>query len=635
MCGIAGLVGGAPANRRELTERMLDLVAHRGPDGSGISCEDGVVLGHRRLSIIDLSEAGHQPMEWGERYVVTYNGEIYNHVELRRELELLGYRFASHSDTEVILAAYDRWGVACLDRFNGMWAFALYDRVRRTLFLARDRFGVKPLYYWVGPDDLFAFGSEIKQFVGLPGWSARLNGQRAYDQLNWGVTDHTEETLFAGAHQILPGHYVVLELPAAPQWIAQARGRGGKINLTQWYKLTPAAFDGDFHEAATRLRELLEDSVRLRLRADVSVGSCLSGGLDSSSIVCLMNRALEREGVPYRQNTFSACSTISKYDESSYIEQVVKQTGVISHRTYPALEDLFPALDAITWHQDEPFGSTSIFAQWNVFALAKAQAVKVMLDGQGADEQLAGYHAFFAPRFASLFRSLRWLELIHDMKATKLQHGYDERFALKQIAKTLLPTRLKNMARRTFGAIHNTPAWLSLEKLGAAQGNPFVDGGSHDSVLQMSTEQLLRSNLPMLLHWEDRNSMAHSVEARLPFLDYRLVEFALGLPDDYKLSRGVTKRVMRASMEGILPEQVRMRMDKMGFVTPEEVWLRERAPDQFRRAMRESIDASEGIVTPDAQHLLDDMISGRTPFTFSVWRLVSFGAWMRRFGVRA
>lgn len=614
---------------------MIDRIAHRGPDGEGVFCDGVVALGHRRLSIVDLSSAGRQPMAWADRYVVTYNGEIYNHIELREELQREGYRFESHSDTEVILAAYDFWGQDCLRRFNGMWAFALYDRRAQTLFLARDRFGVKPLYYWQGADGALAFGSEIKQFVDLPGWAARLNGQRAYDFLNWGVTDHTHETLFDGVHQVLAGHYAVLDLT---QFASGARAGGVPargLDLKCWYRLAPAVFDGDFAQASVRLRELLEDSIRLRLRADVPVGSCLSGGLDSSSIVCLMKRQLEREGTAFQQHTFSACSTIGKYDESPHIDNVVAATGVASHRTYPMLKDLFPALSAVTWHQDEPFGSTSIFAQWNVFGLAAQQGIKVMLDGQGADEQLAGYHSFFAPRFATLFRSARWLELLREVRAAGPHHGYGAVFAAKQIGKSLVPRGLRDLARRASGSIHNAPAWLSLDRLGAVAGHPFADGGAHESVQAMSIEQLVRSNLPMLLHWEDRNSMAHGVEARLPFLDYRFVEFALGLPDAYKLSRGVTKRVMREAMHGVLPESVRMRMDKMGFVTPEEVWMREQAPDQFRRAMRDAIDVSGGIITPAALSMLEDVIAGRTPFSFTAWRLVSFGAWMQRFDVRA
>lgn len=634
MCGIAGLVGATSDVRRALITKMIDRIAHRGPDGEGVFCDETVALGHRRLSIVDLSAAGHQPMQMADRYVITYNGEIYNHIELRAELQREGYRFVSHSDTEVILAAYDRWGPECLDRFNGMWAFALYDRHARTLFLARDRFGVKPLYYWHGADGMFAFASEIKQFVDLPGWSARINGQRAYDYLNWGVTDHTHETLFDGVYQVLPGHFALLDLSRFARMSDRAGAAEGAITLTQWYRLNAAAFEGDFALASDRLRELLEDSVRLRLRADVPVGSCLSGGLDSSSIVCLMKRQLEGEGGAYQQHTFSACSKIDKYDESRHIDRVVADTGVVSHRVYPALEELFPALSALTWHQDEPFGSTSIFAQWNVFGLASKQRIKVMLDGQGADEQLAGYHSFFAPRFASLFRSARWLELVREVRAAGPHHGYNGIFAAKQIGKSLLPRPLKDFARRASGAIHNTPEWLSLDRLGATAGEPFRDGRAHESMREMSIEQLVRSNLPMLLHWEDRNSMAHGVEARLPFLDYRFVEFALGLPDEYKLSQGVTKRVMRQAMQGILPESVRMRMDKMGFVTPEEVWLREQAPDQFRRAMDEAIDGSGGIITPAARTLIESMIAGQTPFSFTAWRLVSFGAWMQRFDVR-
>lgn len=634
MCGIAGLVGATSDVRRALITKMIERIAHRGPDGEGTFCDETVALGHRRLSIVDLSAAGHQPMQMADRYVITYNGEIYNHIELRAELQRDGYRFVSHSDTEVILAAYDRWGPQCLDRFNGMWAFALYDRHARTLFLARDRFGVKPLYYWHGLDGMFAFASEIKQFVDLPGWSARVNGQRAYDYLNWGVTDHTHETLFDGVYQVLPGHFALLDASRFTRTSGRTGAAEGAIALTQWYRLSAAAFEGDFALASDRLRELLEDSIRLRLRADVPVGSCLSGGLDSSSIVCLMKRQLEREGGAYQQHTFSACSTIGKYDESRHIDKVIAETGVESHRTYPALDDLFPALSDLTWHQDEPFGSTSIFAQWSVFGLASKQGIKVMLDGQGADEQLAGYHSFFAPRFATLFRSMKWLELIREVRAAGPHHGYNGIFAAKQIGKSLLPRALRDFARRSSGAIHNTPSWLSLDRLGAVASNPFGDGGAHESMRSMSIEQLVRSNLPMLLHWEDRNSMAHGVEARLPFLDYRFVEFALGLPDEYKLSQGVTKRVMRQAMQGILPESVRMRMDKMGFVTPEEVWLREHAPDQFRRAMDAAIDVSGGIITPAARTLIESMIAGQTPFSFTAWRLVSFGAWVQRFDVR-
>jgi len=568
------------------------------------------------------------------RLWITYNGEIYNYVELRDELRTQGHSFASQSDTEVILAAYRQWGKACLARFNGMFAFVLVDRAMRTLFAARDRFGVKPLYYWMSPQGLVAFGSEIKQFTVLPGWQPRLNGQRAYDFLNWGLLDHTDETLFDGVFQLRGGEAMDLEIGGNS---SGAVVPGGRLPVNRWYELPQHRFKGTLAEAGQEFKRLLTDSVRLRLRADVPVGSCLSGGLDSSSIVCVMNGLLREKDAHTMQRTFSACSTVKQFDEREFIHEVIRQTAADAHYVYPGLDDLFGTLDRITWHQDEPFGSTSIFAQWLVFRLARENGVKVMLDGQGADEQLAGYHNYFAPRFGSLLRGMRWLTLWQEIRATNNLHGYTLLWGLKQSLNNVLPEALRQPLRRLAGKPGDVAPWLDMHRLGAVPRDPFLEAETAKavSVRAMSHSQIRATALPMLLHWEDRDSMAHSIEARVPFLDYRLVEFVLGLPDDYKIAGGVTKRVLREGMLGVLPEKVRTRRDKLGFVTPEEVWLREEGAALFRRALRKGVETSGGILKPDVIVLLENMVAGRLPFNFLIWRLISFGAWMRVFSVRA
>lgn len=670
MCGISAIYSPRFGLEAGLLRAVQQAVRHRGPDDEGVVCFEGagwtplarggpdtphavyastlpyapmhapvpdgtrLALTHRRLSILDLTASGHQPMCSADRACwIVYNGEIYNYLELREELKALGHAFVSQSDTEVILAAYRAWGRDCVTRLNGMFAFVLFDRVRKRLFAVRDRFGVKPLYYWVSPAGFVALASEIKQFTVLPGWSPKVNGQRAYDFLNWALQDHTDETLFEGVFQLRGGEALDLDLgDAAPA----AGAPGGRLPTYRWYELRPGSFRGSLAEAAREFQRLFTDSVRLRLRSDVPVGSCLSGGLDSSSIVCVMNALLRESGAHELQKTFSACSTVKRFDERDYIEEVVRHTATDAHYVYPALEELFGALDRITWHQDEPFGSTSIYAQWHVFRLAAGNQIKVMLDGQGADEELAGYHDYFAAHFGSLLRRLRWRALWSEIRSAQHRHGYSGQWGLRLALNNVLPERIRQPLRRIAGKPRVETPWLDMGRLGAAPRDPFLEAGAAKavSVRALSRAQLVASSLPKLLHFEDRDSMAHSVEARVPFLDYRLVEFVLGLPDDYKISGGETKRVLREGMRGTLPERVRTRVDKLGFVTPEEVWLREDGTDLFRQALRGAIDASAGIINDGTLALLEEIIGGRRPFSFLPWRLISFGAWMRVFSAR-
>jgi asparagine synthase (glutamine-hydrolysing) len=668
MCGIAGILSRQAGHFRSIGPMNASL-RHRGPDdegyvlitSTGVVCLGGpdtppeaarsampyrvagrldqagepsgpfLALAHRRLSILDLSPLGHQPMSFQGRYWITYNGEIYNYRELRRELEGEGYAFVSRTDTEVVLAAYARWGIDCLNRFNGMWAFGLYDNVKQVLFLARDRFGVKPLYYWRGEDGMWAFASEIKAFTGLPGWRPRLNGQAAHDFLIASLQDHSAETLFAGVFQVEPGHYMRLD---CPEWFGRGVGMGQeKPAIQRWYQLRPSPFAGTFDEAAGRFRDLFANAVEVRLRSDVPVGSCLSGGLDSSSIVCVARRLLLERQSSQAQKTFSACSEIKRFDERDYVEQVVAVTGVEAHYVYPAWGGLFAELERLVWHQDEPFATTSIYAQWRVFGCAREASIKVMLDGQGADELLFGYPNFFRAFFCGLIRSGRAVQAWREVMARRGQWGGAASSYMRAVTDAAIPLSWQRSFRRS-ARRGGKKEWLGCPPLNAVFPGPLAERfRCHRSARELSLELLRGAHLQMLLHWEDRNSMGQGIEARVPFLDYRLVEFLLGLPDDFKIRQGTTKAVLRQGMSGLVPDGVLARRDKMGFVTPEEIWVRQTGTAQFRQVLGEAVEASRGVLTSKALTSLEDVIEGRQAYDSHIWRMISFGIWMRRFGV--
>lgn len=667
MCGVAALISAGSPVALSWGRAMADAVAHRGPDGEGyaifgaglerVSTSGGpstplsflssdhaylpqelapdpsgrgaVVLGHRRLAIVDLSAAGHQPMSYrGRRFWITYNGEVYNHVELREELARLGHRFASRSDTEVILAAYAEWGEACLDKFNGMFAFVMVDRERRRVFAARDRFGVKPLYLWRSQAGFLAFASEVKQFSVLPGWRARVNGQRAYDFLAWGLSEHTEETMFHGVKQLRGGQCMSFELdslrPGSPLPVPR-----------RWYDLNPRPWRGNYATACESFAALLEDAVRLRLRSDVPVGSCLSGGLDSSAIVCLVHRLLSKENGHAGQQTFTAYSDVARLDERPFANAVIAQTGATSHEVRPEPAGLLESLHQLAWHMDEPYGSTSMYAQWRVFEAAGASGIKVMLDGQGADEALAGYPVFWGSLISGLLRKGKIIAAMREAGALNRGRASAGWMAIAQALQLTLPEGLRRRVRELRDGGTYAPRWLDCQRLGAKVGDPFAvaAGSFRSSVRALSLAQLTTLNLPMLLHWEDRNSMAHSVEARVPYLDYRLVEFCTGLPDAFRLGDAWTKRILRDALRELLPPSVRERRDKIGFETPEVAWMRDNV-GAFRGVMARAVEASQGVIdAAHAERLITDVAEGRTRQAYLPWRLIAFGTWAERFSV--
>jgi len=600
MCGIAGqfALNGGEANAA-LVGAMAGRLAHRGPDGEGSYFSGPIGLAHRRLAIIDLSDEGRQPMgnEDGSLQIV-FNGEIYNYLELREELSAAGHRFASATDTEVILHAYEEWGRDCLVRFNGMWAFALWDGRRRELFCARDRLGVKPFYYAVAGGS-FLFASEIKALLAHPDVGRVPNGRMLLAFLAWGVADHTAGTMYDGIFQLPPAHAVVVSEEGAGE---PERYWDFEVNPT------PGGSPDD-ETAARRVRDLLTDAVRLRLRSDVPVGTCLSGGIDSSTVTALINellRAENPESVGNRQKTFSVCFDNPLFDESRHIDAVVAATGVDSRRTTPDTVGLWEDIERLLYMQDEPFASLSIYAQYCVMRLAREE-VKVVLDGQGADEQLAGYIAYQAPYIRGLLRSGEILAALREGIGSVWHHRSFFSWAARQFQ-------------------------VRSERRGLLRGSaPEVlrYAGSLDEVLK---REIVASNLPLLLHWEDRNSMAFSIEARVPFLDYRLVEYLAGLPLDQKVRRGVTKYVLRRVIRGLVPDAIRCRMDKMGFVTPEEVWMKnELAPHIF-----ELFSTPEFAERPywDAERVLEnyrEFLEGKSAYSTEFWRIACAELWLRQF----
>jgi asparagine synthase (glutamine-hydrolysing) len=598
MCGLAGVVDLERPPDRAATERMLDELAHRGPDGRGVFAADGVCLGHLRLAILDLSDAGLQPMQDGELQLL-HNGEIYNYIELRDELRAHGHRFSTGTDSEVILAAYREWGEDCVERFNGMWAFVIWDASRRTLFCSRDRLGVKPFYYRLDGDRL-AFASEPWP---LARGRANLGPVRAY--LEHGYLDQGEDTFFDGVLRLLPGHSLTF-------------GPGG-LRRRRYWSLEPSEPPAD---PVAAVRETFLDAVRLQLRSDVPVGTCLSGGIDSSAIAVAVAHAGHEH-----QKTVTAYFEDAGFDERPYARAVVERTGAEAHWVTFDADDLVNDLPAIVGAQGEPFGSTSICAGWYVMREARSAGLTVMLDGQGGDEILAGYRASFGYRLSDLLREGRLAEATRELRAFASVHG--PRWAGVALATPHVPERVRLAARSRLRGSATLVA-AGLREAGMPENG---SGALFPDRLRRQLQLLLtRRGLPELLRYEDRNSMAHSLEARVPLLDHRLVELAFSLPGDELIRRGETKSVLRRALADLLPPAVAARRDKLGFVTPEARFLRGAlgglAADVFAsQSFRERglVDAGAAVRRLE-RHRRGDLHAG-----MELWRALNLELWARRF----
>ena len=543
MCGISGIIS-KKRIEKDIIEPMTDTIIHRGPDGFGYYYGEKFVFGHRRLSIVDLSDAGHQPMQNLNRYVITFNGEVYNHLELRKELEKNGYVFQSHTDTEVIMASYDFWGVDCLNKFNGMWAFVIHDRLKDKYFMSRDRFGKKPFYYYKDQEK-FIFGSEIKVILAHPDVESKPNLKFLDSYVQNGAKEYIKETAFENIFRFDFSSYFEGSLEDIFENFEQNKFWEIKPNLSH------EKFDEEkAKEYAKQYYELLEDAVRIRLRADVKVGSALSGGLDSSSIVYLVNKLLKEQDKEELQETFSSVyksDGTQECDESYFIDIMALKLGVHSNQIEPKEDEIPSQIEKMIWHLENP-PDNSLMSSWHTFKLVASTDVKVTLDGQGADEQLGGY----LPYLLNYISSLSIVDMFSQAKKC-LQIPNSSKYVFVGLClglyrvlfgKKFLKFTIKNIFKRDFETNLN-------KKLG-------ID---------------TMSSLITLIHYADHTSMAFSIESRMPFMDYRLVEFLASVPACYKMRDGWTKYLARLAFDGKLPDEINWRKDKMGWPIPEKKWF--------------------------------------------------------------
>jgi asparagine synthase (glutamine-hydrolysing) len=633
MCGICGWIRPAGVDLASLVA-MTRLVKHRGPDGEGYWLYDGkelggkwfgafdvetgvdhygvAGLGHRRLSIIDLSDAGLQPMSSPDsQQWIIYNGEVYNYLELREELKGAGCDFRTQTDTEVILTAYRQWGLDCFQRFNGMWGIAIVDLSKKCIILSRDRLGVKPLYYWIEGQSL-AFASEIKQFLALPGFNTRANQHAISEYIETGY-DSSPETFFKNVWAFPPASvaeisfFRLTEIKPKCFW-----------DISQLQPIEDSQYD-----VTEELRYLFEDAVRLRLRSDVPVGVCLSGGLDSSLIYGQIQRLASD---PALTHAFSASYSEKQFDESPFINKVIARHGGHVHYTYPTADNFLKDFEAFIYQHDEPPGSISQYAAWAVMRLARENNVPVLLNGQGGDELFSGYWPAYYLYLRPMLR--RPMKLASHLFGAMLPGGNFE--LIKQIPSHLRQYLFRR--RRINCRLLNNSISSGNDEIWASQAQKV-------SPHQYRWEEIRRIHLPRLLKWDDRNSMAFSIEGRYPFLDYRLVEFALKLPVEVNFYAGWNKYLLRQALGFLLPIEIQWRKDKIGFVTPQSHWLQTALKPMFNDLHSNPSPALLEFVNKDQLTLLArDLFFKRTIHPMDenqhfLFRVFALDVWLKQYKV--
>lgn len=606
MCGIAGFIDPrlAADDRDPLLQRMLESIAHRGPDARGLQIEGSLALGHNRLSIIDLSVEGNQPMRRNGLWIV-FNGEIYNYIEIRSELQQAGVAFMTGTDTEVILAAYERYGHACVDRFVGMWSFAIWDESKHELFCSRDRFGIKPFYY-IAQGDTFYFGSEYKALYPSPLFSADLNIRQVYRGLQMGWNAWHDETYYVSILSLPPAHNLVFR-------------PDGSLTLKRYWEIHPERTIGmDMGDARSEFRRLFTDSVKLHMRSDVEVGACLSGGLDSSAIASVIGQGFNDT----RLKTFTVYyEGKDEVDERPWVNEVLQAYPSLDPSYFsPTDDDIAGSFAKAIWHADVPLAGSSPISQYFVMQLAAERGVKVLLDGQGSDEMLAGYMHSFYRLMGGHLKGLRFGHAWSQLSAHCARQGFGMKKRMDLLAKSLLAGFRSEQDLYAFEYKHYFPLVSIGDEI------PFDLEEKQGSRLNRFLFQLTTAtSLPTLLQFEDRNSMAFSIESRVPFLDHRLVEFVFALPDEAKFSSGITKRVLREGLKDVLPESIASRADKKGFVTPGEVkWLR----GPLRFLLEQDFSHIDFLNVKKTREVIRDFKSGENRYANLVWRIAMLRYWM-------
>jgi asparagine synthase (glutamine-hydrolysing) len=570
MCGIAGIISPfSPFVQQERLQLMADALQHRGPNGEGFWVNNDAAVGfaHRRLAIIDLTENGKQPFHY-LHYTLIYNGEIYNYLELRNELIQKGYSFQTQTDTEIIPAAYDCWGKDCLNYFDGMFAFALFDEKQNEVFIARDRFGEKPLYYYAdykerGKFEQFLFSSEMKALwkVAAP---KHLSGMMMLNYLTLGYTQNPlkkTETFYSDILSLPAGHY----LSVFP--------KEGKVRMKKWYEMKTENEDSRLENAEERFRELFFSSVEKRLRSDVSAGTSLSGGVDSSSIVAAIDVLKKTKTVNehWKNVGFTAIFPGFEKDESKQSKIVADHFGIKQFTVAPNENDWLKYFDELMYHQEEPLQSSSVLTQFLIYKLAKENNITVLLDGQGADEILGGYKKYVHWFLQQLFLNNK-KDFSHEKKILE-QNNFLEEWNLKNYAASYFPSKAALQLQHRAIAQQNENDFINKDFL-----HQYQNKDSLQKPVVRNLEDILYYNtfhvgLEELLRYADRNSMAHSREVRLPFLNHELVEFIFSLPSSFKIKNGFTKWILRQSMDNILPKEIAWQKDKIGYEPPQKKWM--------------------------------------------------------------
>jgi asparagine synthase (glutamine-hydrolysing) len=663
MCGIAGIVNlsGERLNIPSMLLSMTQELKHRGPDDEGyffygndeVAIASGndtspavlksdfpfcpsknisdvqsnffLGLGHRRLSIIDVSASGHQPMCFDDDNLwIVFNGEIYNYLELKKELSFIGYHFLTNSDTEVILAAYKHWGKESLNRLNGMFALVLFDKKKKLLFGARDRFGVKPFYYFLN-NKYFAFASEQKALLKLPFVEKKINHEAAFDCLVQGKVEMKEESLFESIYELMPSSTFSLDL------------NDHKFTKAKYYQLhyenkweKPDALKSKNY--TIEVKRLLTESIKLRLRSDVQTGACLSGGIDSSSIVCIIDDLLRKNGQgQIRQKVFTACYKNERVDESEWAGKIVDATHSQWFRDFPQIESLMKSMEDITYSQDIPILGSSSISQYSLMKSVKNAGVKVTLDGQGADEIFSGYNSHFIAFMMEAFKNNSYAEILRNFKNGDDTFSNKSDLFIKPFKNSIDNFLLSGKDKKLFKRTRKEFAYINEDLWNRYKNNLISPGGNIPSSLnQILYSQLTGPDFKIYLRTADRNSMAHSVESRLPFADdIHLIEYLFSIPSSYKVQNGLSKFLLRESVRGIVPEEVRCRKDKVGFAAPDLQWLQYMKED-FKKYITSDLD--EYL---DTKNILKDwdvlFEHASRKGSARLWRILLFAIWKKVF----
>lgn len=642
MCGIAGIYDPKGLVIDEVVS-LSKTLRHRGPDDEGFYLayrdnvseqlrgdetiqelqhlkhisesgkEPSLALMHRRLSILDVSQLGHQPLlSDDDRYSMVFNGEVYNFKEIRQELIAKGFQFKSNADTEVVLNAFIQWGEKCVERFVGMWAFVIHDKQENTLTLSRDRYGIKPLYFYQR-NSYFAFASEIKALLKLSKVDQRISNENVGSFLAYGTTADPFQNLFLYIDDIKPGCNYSYDLTS------------GILTTTPYYDVEKTTQDsGDtVEENAKKFESLFDDSMALHLRSDVEIGSCLSGGLDSSAIVYKASKQLKETSL----KTFTAAYKDKAVDESEFAKSVANQLeNVQDIYTYPDAKTMVSDLEKMLYHQDLPIGSTSIFAQWEVMKCVNQHQVKVLLDGQGADEVLGGYSNFAGVYLVELLKRSKFVQFFKEYGRLKNNFTPKVKQGVLRAAYYYLPLKLQQHFRAKQRLSYN---FIKPESLGDLSLEIPQRGGK--TFKEQSTLSM-KFGMYDLLRYEDRNSMAFSIESRVPFLDHRLVEMVRGLPNNSKIHKGWSKFVLRKMLDKNVNANVVWRKDKKGFVTPQQDWK-----EELTKALTTELRESDMPSIMNREYVLElcDTDFSNPAHLSEFWRAYSLVKWYNIFNLKA